>query len=73
MLICKAKIKLEPEQVLDPDDSSGLEDVAKRLHDLGDAEDQEWLDEEKDLKIDQIDLKLKLRERTRLFEVLLLY
>ena len=56
---------------MDPSDPSGLEDAVMQLQDAGEAADQEWMDEEKDLKIDKMDLVLKMRERQRLLQVCL--
>ena len=69
LLICKAKLKVDSEQILHPQASSSIEEAAQLLNSAGSAADQDCLHPESDLKIHDIDLVLKLRERQRLLEV----
>ena len=72
--ICKAKLKVEPEEVLDPHDPGALSAAVRQLQRAAEAAAEEGgapptLDPERDLKINQYDLVQAIRERARLMQV----
>lgn len=72
--ICKDRLKIEGENVLDPDDAQALAAAVRQLQSVSEAAEQSGgvfatLDPEKDLKINQIDLVTAIRERQHLMQV----
>lgn len=72
--ICKERLKLDGDEVLNPQESQALAAAVRQLHGIEEAAAESGgqppiLDPEKDLKINQLDLVTAIRERQTLMQV----
>lgn len=72
--ICKERLKLDGDEVLNPQDPSALVAAVRQLQGIAEAATESGgepvvLDPERDLKINQLDLVTAIRERQSLMQV----
>ena len=72
--ICKERLKIDGDEVLNPHDSQALAAAVRQLQGAAEAAEQSGsdppiLDPERDLKINQLDLVTGIRERQSLMQV----